>query len=410
MEKAKFFSYAGFHFKLCSLELRELFACVFNTDTFVKTVRKYLPNSQEFVPIYTCNRLDICIFGEVTKEQVLNLFYDLALEAVSSKFDQLPVCHKELRTHISDSLRFLPDIEGINLFFKVASSLDSLVLGETQILGQFKSAYNNAQERGYSSKKAALAFNHCLKAAKRIRTETELFKHVISIGHLAVECAQKEFQDITSKKVVVFGAGEMALLTAKHLTYHGVKNFYIANRTVQKAEWIAQKLKTGKALSLSHAMLKIDEFDICIVACGGDDLLIKYEDLLNKNLTKALLFIDISMPRKIDTRLSELKQVKIYNIDQLSAIVEKNKQARQNALEHAEKIIVEETEYFLNKQQNRENNKDFSEFNGWLSQVVQKEIDIFLEKKNKNQKLSSAVVARAVCKKVGSKMRKRMES
>jgi len=414
MEKSNFFSYTGLHFKLCSLELRELFSVVFKPEILSKTLRKYLKNFHEFVPLYTCNRFDICIFGEITRDEMIEVFYDLALQAMRIKFDSLPMCHMQLRDHISNSLRFSVDQEGVNIFFRVAASLDSLVLGETQILGQLKTAYQNAQKYGFSSKKAAQIFNHCFKTSKRVRSETDLFKHVISIGHLAVTYAQKEFVDIRKKNIVIFGAGEMSTLTARHFLFHNASNLFIANRTLKKAEWICQKLNAGKALLTSDALKNLDQFDICITAYGGDELLITKENLAyyaqcrGKNLS---LFIDISVPRKIDNSFSSKRNIKVINIDELSSVVEKNKEARKSALLAAESIILEEVSFLLAKQQQHEQTKNLREFNAWLNQVVEQEIEKFLQKKNntQNPKITSSIVARAICKKVSTKIKTRSD-
>lgn len=345
------------------------------------------------------------------------LFFALALQAMQSRFAHIVIHPNQLKDHIVNSLRFAVDKEGLFLFLQVASSLDSLVLGETQILGQLKSAYAEAKKRGFAKKSATQIFDYCFKVSKRIRNESDMFKNVISIGHLAVEFAQKEFNDVKSKHVIIFGAGEMALLTAKHFVYHGVKNLFIANRTFKNAEWLCNKIGVGTPLELSDALNQIAKFDVCVTACSGDDLLITsqyfqdYEIKRNRpatdlsSYTQNSLFIDISVPRKIENSISKIPNLKLHNIDQLALIVEQNKESRKGSVQKAECIIAEEVEEFLEKKRKREDAQSLRHFNLWLKQVVQSEVDCFLEKKSKNKKMTSAVVARFVCKKVGAKMR-----
>lgn len=413
MEKADFFSYAGFHFKLCSLELRELFTHIFESPTFADTVRKYVGGVQEFVPLYTCNRFDICFFGKVSKNDISELFWQMTLSVLDTRLNHFTISQNELKKHILNSLRFAADEEGLRLFLKVASSLDSLVLGETQILGQLKSSYLLAKKNGFVEKTAVEIFDHCFRVSKRIRNETELFKNVISIGHLAVEFARKEFVNFFEKNIVIFGAGEMALLTAKHFSDHGAKNLFIANRTFANAQWVCQKINKGTPLELSCALNHITQFDICVVACGGDSLLITpqyFENYTQKRVGQPSLFIDISVPRKIDNSLAEIPQLKLFNIDHLSSIVEQNKESRKGALQNAENIIDEEINIFLTKRKKKEDTRHIRNFNAWLNTVVQKEVDRYLNQKSNSKKITaSSIVARSVCKKVSAKMRGKTE-
>lgn len=409
MESSKFFSYAGFHFKICPIELRELFSYILDSQGFEKTIRKYLPSLKEFVPLYTCNRFDMCFFGAVDKDAVGDLFFELALQSIKLKCIHISINPEKLKDHILNSMRFATDKEGLTLFLKVASSLDSLVLGETQILGQIKNSYLKAQKNGFTGKSTAQIFNFCFKVAKRIRNETELFKNVISIGHLAVEFSKKEFCDITDKNIVIFGAGEIAGLTARHFVHHGSKKIFIANRTFKNAQSLCQKIGKSTPLELIDALDNIALFDICIVACGGDDLIIKteYFSHYNKIRENKALFIDISMPRKIDATLASFKNIVLFNVDQLTEIVEHNKELRKNSLQKAENIISEEIEKFFKVKHDRISIQSLSQFNAWLKDVVQIEVERFLKQKKelKHKKINSSIVARSVCKKVGAKMR-----
>lgn len=409
MERSNFFSYAGFHFKLCPIELRELFSYILNSPEFAKTVRAYLPSVREFVPVCTCNRFDMCFFGSVTKKSVGDLFFALALQALKIKCSHISHNPEKLKEHILSSMRFEIDSDGLILFLKVASSLDSLVLGETQILGQLKNSYTNAQKNGFIGKNATKIFNFCFKVSKRIRNETDLFKNVISIGHLAVEFAKKEFADISDKKIVIFGAGEMATLTARHFLHTGTTKLFIANRTFQNAKILCQKIAKGIPLELNDALDKIATFDICVVACGGDELILKEKYFTNYDSvrTHKALFIDISMPRKIDASLSSVENIILFNVDQLTEIVEHNKELRKNSLQKVEMIILNEVDEFLKRKNERESIQSVCEFNAWLKTVVQAEVDRFLNHKidTTNKKMSSSIIARSVCKKVGAKMR-----
>ncbi len=246
--------------------------------------------------------------------------------------------------------------EAVRHVFRVASSLDSMVMGEAQILGQVKDAYREALEK-YATGVVLNRLMHCsFRAAKRVRSETGIAVNPVSVSHAAVELAKKIFGSLDGKKILLIGAGEMAELTGTQLIEKGALSIIVANRSLTQAELLAEKFH-GEAVSLDGLEKKLIEADIVISSTGAPNYIVTANMLKNihhQRRNRLLFLIDIAVPRDIDPEASELENVYLYNIDNLQDIVDENMHARKKEAIKAEKIVDEEVERFVNWQKELE--------------------------------------------------------
>jgi glutamyl-tRNA reductase len=231
---------------------------------------------------------------------------------------------------------------------RVAASLDSLIVGESQILGQVKDAYRDAVEAGTTGKILNRLFHRALEAGKRVRTETRIGHNAVSVSHAAVELAHKIFGKIEGKKVLVIGVGEMSELTAQHLRGVGVGDLFVANRTMQGAVNMADRFD-GRAVDLAGIDGLLERIDIVITATGAAEPLLSaatVERALERRKQRPLFLIDIAVPRDVDPAVGELPNAYLFNIDDLQAVADKNYRERILEAQRAEELVREEAGRF----------------------------------------------------------------
>lgn len=250
-----------------------------------------------------------------------------------------------LRREEAESCLFLyRDEEAIRHLFRVTSSLDSLVMGEAQILGQVKEAFRRAMAENYTGIALNRLMHRAFRTAKRVRTETGIAANPVSVSFAAVELAKKIFGTLAAKKVLVIGAGEMAELTVTHLIGNGAEDITVANRTVALAEVLAEKYH-GKAIGLAGLNEALCDADIVISSTGAPEYIITEEmirNCLRKRKNRLLFLIDIAVPRDIDPAADNIGNVYLYNIDNLQDIVDENIKNRHREALKAEEIVQEE--------------------------------------------------------------------
>ena len=237
------------------------------------------------------------------------------------------------------------DTDAVRHVFRVASSLDSMVLGEPQILGQIKEAYHLAAVK---EKTTGVILNRLMHrafhVAKRVRTETGISASAVSVSYAAVELAEKIFYGLKGRKVLLIGAGEMAELAARHLMGRGVDTMTVANRNFNKAVNLAESFR-GKAVSLEEIESQLLEVDIVITSTASPDYVVTHHQVkgsLRKRRNRPLFFIDIAVPRDVEPKVNDLENVYLYDIDDLKGIVEENRAQRRQASLKAERIVQEE--------------------------------------------------------------------
>jgi glutamyl-tRNA reductase len=239
--------------------------------------------------------------------------------------------------------------EAVRHLFRVASSLDSQVVGEPHILGQVRNAFVLALENKSTGIVLNRLFQKAVEVGKRVRAETEIGSRPVSLSSVAVETAAKIFGKLEGRAVLVLGAGEMSELTVESLSLHGVRNFVVANRSLDRAQELAAKFK-GTAIpweKLDEALLPPD---IIISSTSSPDFVITKEHLerlMSARKRRALFFIDIALPRDIDPRVQEIYNVYLYNLDDLKSIAENNRAEREKDIPKADKIVDEEVRLFM---------------------------------------------------------------
>jgi glutamyl-tRNA reductase len=284
----------------------------------------------------TCNRVEI--YG-VTEDPVAARG---RLLAFFSGFHGIPV--EEFEQH----LYFYHCHAAVEHFYNVVASLDSLVIGEYQILGQIKEAYRLARELGTTGAMLNKLFHFGIEAGKRVRTETKISDGVLSISSAAVDLAKKILGDLSTRTALVIGAGEMSDLTAKNLASAGINKMYFANRTIENAMAMAEKFN-GTALLLDDRRRVMPECDIVISSTGAPDYIIHPDEIksvMTARRHRALFLIDIAAPRDIHPDAGSIQNVFLYSIDDLSQVVAGNSEMRRNEIGKARAIIKDDLENF----------------------------------------------------------------
>ena len=224
-----------------------------------------------------------------------------------------------------------------------------MVVGEPQILGQLKDAYRNSADRQCTGVILNRLLHKAFSVAKRIRTETNIGGSAVSISYAAVELAKKIFGHLDGKKVLLVGAGEMAELAAEHLVNQGISEVIVANRTLERAVNLAKRFN-GKAVGLGELHAQMELVDIMVSSTGASGLILLQEEvkpIMKQRKNRPLFLIDIAVPRDLDPKLNDLDNVYLYDVDDLSQVVEVNKAEREQEAQRAERIVTEETLKFL---------------------------------------------------------------
>jgi glutamyl-tRNA reductase len=311
----------------------------FPEDSIPAALGKLLsyPGIQESLIISTCNRVEI--YASVKD----------SAQGTESIKQFISDYHGLSRPDLEQSLYVYPDGDGVRHVFRVASSLDSLVVGEPQILGQLKDSFDLALKAKTTSTVLNKLLKKSISVAKRVRTETRLAEGAVNISYAAVELAKKIFGTLEGKSVLLLGAGEMAELAARHLINNKVDKIMVANRTFERAEELAQEFK-GDAIRFEHFPSTMVTADILICSTGAQKPVVTYDivrQVARERRNRPIFLIDISMPPNIDPACDKIDGVYLYNIDALQGVVHTNVQGRQQEAEKAEDIIRQEVETYL---------------------------------------------------------------
>ncbi len=326
----------GLSHKTAPVEIREKLA--FAPTAMERPLRQMLELSTitEGLIISTCNRVELCA---VTKEP------DAAI-AELRRF--LAEYHEVSPEEINENLFDYQGEEAIRHLFRVSSSLDSMVLGEPQILGQIKTAYGYAAE----FKTAGLILNRFLhkafSVAKRVRTETAIASNAVSVSFAAVELARKIFDRLDNKGVMIIGAGEMCELAARHFVANGISKVLVTNRTFERAEKLAAEFN-GKAVPFDSFVDHLAEVDIIMTSTGAPNFILgkrQMEEVLKRRKNRPMFLIDIAVPRDIDPKVNDISNTYLYDVDDLQGVVQANLKERQKEAGKAEAIVEQEIGQF----------------------------------------------------------------
>lgn len=298
---------------------------------------------REVVVLSTCNRAEIYAVGDT----------DATAEGVSRFFSEYHnIAHAEMAEH----LYVRNGAEAARHLFRVAAGLDSLVVGEPQILGQVKAAYAAAHEGHFTAALMNRLFHSAFAAGKRVRSETGLGEGAVSVSYAAIALAKKIIGDLKGRNVLILGAGEMAKLTGIHLQAQQVRQITIASRTLPTAQNLAAHLG-GAATPWEALDSALHAADIVVTATGASEPVLtraRIEDAMRGRRSRALFIIDIALPRDVEASAGNLDQVFLYNIDDLQTIVQENLARRTAELARAEAIVEEEVAKFTAWMQSRE--------------------------------------------------------
>jgi glutamyl-tRNA reductase len=268
-----------------------------------------------------------------------------------------------------------PDV--IRHMFRVASSLDSMVVGEPQILGQLKSAYALAKECGAINGYLDLVMTRAFNVAKRVRTETEIGASAVSVSYAAVELARDIFGSLAGKRVLLAGAGKMAESAARHLRRAGVSEILVTNRTRARADLLAEEFQ-GQVVPYEDFLELLPEIDIVLASSGAPHFILTREQMrmvIGRRRNRPMFLIDIAVPRNIEPSVNLLDNVFLYDIDDLGRVVSSNLQARKNVAEQAEEIITEEVERMVLRLKTREVTPTIISLQEQLEQLRASEIE-----------------------------------
>jgi glutamyl-tRNA reductase len=287
--------------------------------------------AEEAVILSTCNRVEIYASTSLDATQA------------ATELQELLVRIHDYRDPLSDHLYKLSEPESIEHLFKVASGMDSLVLGETEILGQLKKAYDLALQHKHTGSRLNKIFQRAFNVAKQIRTETNIQRGSISVGSVAVELAEKIFSELGDRTVMVIGAGDTSEKTARSLVSRGAKKILVTNRSPERAKALAAELN-GCAVPFDNWSNDFASLDIIISSTSAPGYVIdreKLQPLLKLRRGEPLLLIDIAVPRDIDPEVNLMEDVFLYNIDDLQSIASDYLKQRQSEIAQCEAIIRE---------------------------------------------------------------------
>jgi len=322
----------GMNHKTAPLELRERLplSCGNNVHPLLEMIK--IPQIKEAMYLSTCNRVE-ALAGAVDAKNAVERLKEFIFPHGNLTPEEMARC-----------LYVYFDHEAVRHLFRVASSIDSLIMGEPQILGQVKEAYRYAVEQRTTGVILNRVVHHAFRVAKRVRTETEIAGNAVSVSFTAVELAKKIFGALKGKTILLIGAGEMSELAATHLIKYGVDRIMIANRTYARALAMAKDFH-GRVVEFDRLEEGLQDADIVISSTGAPGYVINAEMVaaaLHRRKNRLLFLIDIAVPRDIDPAAGTIDNVYLYNIDNLQEIVDENLKSRRREAEKAEAIIEEE--------------------------------------------------------------------
>ncbi|MBZ5201189.1 glutamyl-tRNA reductase [Planomicrobium chinense] len=326
----------GVNYRSAPVEIREKLSFIESELPQAMQALKEQKSILENVIVSTCNRTEIYAVvdqlhtGRYYVKQFLADYFGLSQEA----FSQYLFVHEQE--------------EAVEHLFRVTAGIDSMVLGETQILGQVRNSFLAGQENGTTGTVFNQLFKQAVTLAKRAHSETAIGENAVSVSYAAVELGKKIFGTLKNKRVVILGAGKMGELAIKNLQGSGADNVTVINRTFEKAEALAEKFN-GRAVPMNQLQCALLEADILISSTGATDYVIDYElmqfvEKLRKG--KPLFMVDIAVPRDVDPRISELSNVFLYDIDDMQGIVEANLAERERAAGEIMTMVNHEAQQF----------------------------------------------------------------
>ncbi|HEY0975085.1 MAG TPA: glutamyl-tRNA reductase [Solimonas sp.] len=324
----------GLSHHLAPVEARERMAFTEPDLPAALTRLRALPGVAEAAILSTCNRTEIMTVTSLEEEARLIEWWRRERQAPEGMIERYLYTHRDLGS-VSHSLR-------------VASGLDSMVLGEPQILGQMKQSYAVATEAQSLGPVLARLFQHAFSVAKLVRSQTEIGAHPVSVAYAALQMARRIFADLKQQTAVLIGAGEMMQLMARHLQQHGVGRIVVANRSLERAEKLAREVH-GYAISLNDLPGYLADADLIVSSTAARGFVLErptMERAVRARRRKPVFMIDLAVPRDIDPRIAELEDIYLYTVDDLRAVVGENLKLRAEAAKQAEALVETQAREF----------------------------------------------------------------
>jgi glutamyl-tRNA reductase len=331
----------GLNHNTAPVEIRE--QVVFAGDDIGRALTRVrdLQGIDEALLLSTCNRTEFYVIADDTgQEQLLEWLHN----------------SKNLDPSFGESLFHLEGDEAIRHIFRVACGLDSMVLGEPQILGQLKDAYRDAQAAGTANKQLSRLMQHTFSVAKKVRTDTDIGSSPVSVAYAAVTLAQQFFSGFSQHTAVLVGAGVTVELLARHLTQKGIGRLFVANRDVERARDLAQQFG-GFALPLSELEGTLPEADILISSTASAEPVVTFEQIkmaIKARKRRPIFAVDIAVPRDIEAEVATLDDVYLYTVDDLNKLVLEGQGNREAAAIDANRILDEEIRRYLSIERSKQ--------------------------------------------------------
>ncbi len=325
----------GLNHTTATIEIRE--QVNFSPDRLKHALHEFVERelADEVAIISTCNRTEIYCSSTIdTSEAVI---------------DWLSYYHNVPKRQLSKHLYVHHQLDAAKHLFRVASGLDSMILGEPQILGQLKTAYQTAKAADTLGKLLSKLFQHSFSVAKRVRTDTAISSSPVSVAFAAVRLAQQIFGDLTERTALLIGAGETIELTARHLHENGLTRMIVANRTIDRARQLAKEF-SGYAITLEEISVHLSEADVVIASTASPTTVLDMKTVkaaIKVRKHRPMFMVDIAVPRDIDSKVSQLEDVYLYTVDDLNEVIQENLRSRQQAALQAEEIIDVQVNHFM---------------------------------------------------------------
>ncbi|MDF2815864.1 MAG: glutamyl-tRNA reductase [Paenibacillus sp.] len=326
----------GLNYRTAPVEIREKFAFAEHELAEALEQLKETKSILECVIVSTCNRMEI--YAVVDRLYMCGYYIRSYLE----RWFGIP------REYMKDYLYMYEDRPVIEHLFKVTCGMDSMVIGETQILGQVRDAFLKAQEEKATGSLFNMLFKQAVTLAKRAHSETAIGENPVSVSYAAVELGKRIFGNFKKKTVLIIGAGKMSELTLKHLAGQGADRVLVANRTIAKAEELASKMN-GKAIAMDRMLDEMKHVDVVISSTGSSDYVLvkqQIQRIMSLRKSRPLFMIDIAVPRDLDPEIAKVPNVYLYDIDDLELIVETNLTERRKEADKIDSMIEVEIASF----------------------------------------------------------------
>lgn len=360
----------GLNHKTAPVEVRECIAFSSESTEIALDTLKGIGAIKEIMLFSTCNRVEVLLVSD---------HKSIGIESVKKIISDTNQVSAEM---FENSLYILEADEAVRHIFRVSASLDSMIVGEPQILGQVKEAYHMALQKKATGVILNRLLPRAFSVAKRVRSETSIGDRAVSISYAAIELGRKIFTSLEGKKVLLVGAGEMAEIAVEHLVRHHVGDIYVANRTFERGVELARAFD-GSAIRFDEITDYLEHIDVIISSTGAPGFVL-HKDQVKKTMrnrrNRPLFFIDIAVPRDIDPDINQLPNVYLYDIDDLKGIIEENLEDRKKEALKAERIVDEAVINFKRWYHSLDVMPTLVSLRKKIDAIAQKEIDKTLQK------------------------------